>query len=678
VRSVRGARLTEAVPDWLVEVVRPKRAPVPWPDMARAVLAIWIPLAVGFAAGHRNLGLLPAMGGLMGVMVDSGGPYWARVRRVTCAAVFGGAAGLAIGSLIHGRGWVAVLALVVMAGVSSILPRFGGTGSVTGLQLFVYASLGLGPIGALRPAWHTALLFGIGVVWALLLLIPGWLLAPRAAEQRLVAAVYHSLADALRAIGTPRNTAAWHSVTAALNSAYNALLTWRASSSGRSQRGTHLTAILNVSHRMAEAAAALRTAGERPPPGVTQTIDRLAEAIAAERREQPPLIPPPWSGSAGARALRESMLALARAVSGSWTPVPAAPPARGHGALRAQVQALAARVRDQLIGGRLAWLFTIRLMVCTGVAAVMSEVLPLQRSYWVLLTVGIVLKPDYGSVFARALQRGIGTVVGAFFGAAILAVVPYGPWLLVPFGVLAALLPYGKSRSFGLSAMFLTPLVVVLIDLLTKAGWPLAGARLVDTLLGCGIVLVFGYAAWPGTWRANLSGQFPATLRVICDYADEALVSAWAEVRHPAPVTGHPPAHGAGHAPALRSRLRRHAYESLSDLRTEYQRTMSEPAAISRRASAWWPAVTGLEELMDAVTATAVAIGGGAPVPSPAAVRQLTGTLRASADVIAAGGAPTGTPDLPEDEALAPVTGAVRSVLATLTPRSGRANDPSG
>jgi hypothetical protein len=138
-RSVHGARLTEAVPDWLVEVVRQKQAPVPWPDMARAVLAIWVPLAVGFAVGRRNLGLLPAMGGLMGVMVDGGGPYWARVRRVSCAAVFGGAAGLGVGSVIHGRGWVAVLALVVMAGVSSILPRFGGTGSVTGLQLFVYS-----------------------------------------------------------------------------------------------------------------------------------------------------------------------------------------------------------------------------------------------------------------------------------------------------------------------------------------------------------------------------------------------------------------------------------------------------------------------------------------------------------------------------------------------------------
>ena len=111
-------------------------------------------------------------------MIDTGGPYMVRVKRVLTAGVFGGAAGLVVGELIHGRGWIAVAALVVVAGVSAVLSRLGGTGSVTGLQLLVYSSLGLGPFGALRPWWHTALGFVVGVGWALLLIVPGWLLSP--------------------------------------------------------------------------------------------------------------------------------------------------------------------------------------------------------------------------------------------------------------------------------------------------------------------------------------------------------------------------------------------------------------------------------------------------------------------------------------------------------------------
>ena len=195
-RSVNGARLaavpdwlSEVVPQWLADVVRPKKAPVPWPDMIRAVFAIWVPLAAGFITGRSSLVAVPALGAPLSVMIDSGGPYRARVRKIGTAAVFGGAAGLVIGSLIHGRGWVAVIVLVVVAGVSSILARLGATGSVTGLQLFVYSALGLGPIGELRPWWHTALRFVAGAVWALILITPSWLLAPVTAAVRSVLVV---------------------------------------------------------------------------------------------------------------------------------------------------------------------------------------------------------------------------------------------------------------------------------------------------------------------------------------------------------------------------------------------------------------------------------------------------------------------------------------------------------
>src|SRR6185437_9500819 len=305
---------------------------------------------------------------------------------------------------------------------------------------------------------------------------------------------------------------------------------------------------------------------------------------------------------------------LTRVLAGNWAPATTPPPDAAP-SLRSRVHDAVLRVAEQLIGGRIAWEFTLRLMICTGAAAILSEVLPLQRSYWLVLTVGIILKPDYGSVFARAVQRGIGTVAGAVLGAAILAVVPYGPWLLLPFGVLAALLPYAKARNFGLAATFLTPLVVLLIDLLDVGGWRLAEVRLVDTSIAAAIVLLVGYAPWPSAWQAHLPGQFAEALRSVCAYIDEALV-AMPAARIAAAGTAQAPARAPGEAPGLRSRLRRGTYRALSNLRAEFQRTMSEPAPVSRRATAWWPAVVALEEVMDVVTASAVAIGQGAPVPS--------------------------------------------------------------
>jgi uncharacterized membrane protein YccC len=508
-RSLRAV----VVPEWLAEVVRPRRAPVPWPEMARAALAICVPLSVSFAAGRPTLGVLPAMGGLLGTMADAGGPYLSRVKRVCSAAVFGGAAGLTIGAVTHGHGWLAVVALVVVAGASGLLSARGDIGSVTGLQLLVYTSLGAGPVGALRPVWHTAAGFLVGVLWALILILPGWLRAPYGREQRDVATVYDALAGLLRSVGGGGFTAARQALTTALNTAYD-------------------------------------------------------------------------------------------------------------------------------------------------------EVLPLQRSYWVPLTVAIVLKPDYGSVFARALQRGIGTVVGAVAGAVLLVLV-HGTWLLIPFGVLAALLPFGRSRNYGLLATFLTPLVVVLIDLLNPGGWWLAEDRLIDTLIGCAIVLLIGFAPWPMSWYSHLPPLYARAALDVCRYVQEALGGS-GDSGVSGPDRGGGSGSGVGEgAPPVRSRMRRSTYRALADLRAEFQRTMSEPPAISRRATAWWPAVIALEQVMDAITATALAVSRGAQVP-PSGVRQLCDALRAVSEAAATGSALAEPPDLPDDETLRPVTDAVRALLGVL------------
>jgi hypothetical protein len=196
---------------------------------------------------------------------------------------------------------------------------------------------------------------------------------------------------------------------------------------------------------------------------------------------------------------------------------------------------------------------------------------------------------------------------------------------------------------------------------------------------------VVGYAPWPSAWQAHLPGQFAEAVRAVCAYTDEALVPASAPAPAPTPTpdeqaapvpAGAPagtPARASGGLPAWPSLLRRRAFRALSNMRTEFQRTMSEPTAVSRRASAWWPALVGLEEVMDAVTATAVALGRGAAPPSPAAVHQLTGALRAVADAIESDTLPRPAGPLPSDPQLESVTAAVRSVLSILTPGGGDA-----
>ena len=206
------------------------------------------------------------MGGLIATMADRTGPYLMRVRRVAAAAVFGGAAGLLIGTAINGRGWVAVPVMIVVAGVSALLSSVGAVWSAAGMFLLIYTTLSTGLLGALRPWWLTPLWFLAGVGWWLVLLVPGWLAFPLAVEQRQVATVYRTLAVTLRALGTEALGAARRGTDAAINRAFSELLGQRPAASGRDRELALLMSLIRQARLVHEAAMALDYAGERPPP----------------------------------------------------------------------------------------------------------------------------------------------------------------------------------------------------------------------------------------------------------------------------------------------------------------------------------------------------------------------------------------------------------------------------
>lgn len=621
-------------PPWLVEVVRPVPAPPPWAAMLRAALAVCGPLALGYILGTLSAGLLAAIGGLLGSVVDRGGTYPARIKRVATAGIFGGAAGLLLGMLVHGRGWLAVLVLVLVAGLSAVLSVAGATAASTSLQLLVYTILGTSPLGALRPWWWPPALLLAGLAWSLLLLLPRWLITPLAAEQRSTAAVYRAMARALRAAGTPEFAVAHQQVVEALNAAWDDLASRRARSSGKDPGLVRVAALLNLTHPLTEAAVTAVQEGIQVAPGILDAMDGIAGAL---QFGTPVPAPPPVTGrSPGERALAGAVAAAADVLAGRR---------RGGHLVRLHRPSFRARLGDiiaETVGGRLTRIFALRLMASVGVATVISETISLQRSYWVPLTVAIVLRPDLGSVFARALQRGIGTVAGAVLGAVILVLMPSGPLLLLPCALFAALLPYGRDRNWGLFSTFLTPLVVLLIDLLQQAGWALALDRLIDTLIGCGIVLLVGYAPWPSSWQAHLPLRLATALDMVARYTDQALLGA-----------------------PGRSALRRNTYRAISDLRAEFQRTMAEPPSVSRRAARLWPALIGLEHVMDTVIATSVHAEQEGWRPSDADQKLLVAALHAMAQSIRAGQPPAAKP-LPYREELRPAADAIRDLQRLL------------
>nr|WP_225957554.1 FUSC family protein [Amycolatopsis lexingtonensis] len=615
----------------MTQLLRSKPVPVPWNMVARAVVALAIPLAVAYAAGDIAVGALISTGALPAVLSESAGPYRYRARRLG-GATLAATAGYLVGLLTGGVPALSVPAVILVAAVSALISAAGSNASVAGLQMFVFCVLGTGQHAT---GVRVELLFGffcLGAAWSFLVALVSWTFRATSPERTAVAHVYVELAAMLSATDEAVSRVARHRLTTAMNTAYDQLLTARSWLSGRDAAYRQLLNLLSATTPAVEASVALVHAGRRPP---REVIDHFVALSASVLASQPLPEPPPAPVDETDPRLAALYAGLVRIGKGDDRK--RREPTPWYRRLRAWAGSLAS--------GPLTWIAALRLTLCVAIAEVVGLLVPFERSYWITLTVGIVLKPDFGSVFGRAVLRGIGTLVGVGIGAVVLAAGGRG-WILVALiAIFAGGVAVGKVRNYGILSAFVTPLIILQMDLANTGSWNVVVARLVDTALGCVIVLVFGYLLWPGSRRPQVGGRLADGLDAVAKYVSCALVEA-----------------SSGEARLARSRARRGAYRALADLRTAFQQVVVEPSANGRQAVAWWPVIAAQERVADAVTEVGVTIGRGVPPPDPADVELLTAALDELATAIREQREPRSVP-LPDREQLAGVVDQLESAF---------------
>ena len=624
----RGLR----APAWLEHLVRTNRPPVPWADVLRFAVTITAPLALSLlisGALHDpatvGAGVFGMTGALAATLAPQPGPLRDKLRRIVSAAGFGGL-GLVLGQYAVGGGWEPVVVIAAVSVLSALLSSVNAALSLGSLQLLVYTALASG-LQTPLPAWQEVGFFVAGAAWATLTTLVQSAAERGDPDRAAVAAVFTAIADLLAAAGTPGAEDARRALTTALNAGYDRVIRSRSRSAGRTRELSELAGVLNASAPLVEGAVALARAGEAADPDDVAAVRALAAAVTGGRplpEQRPPAL---TSGHPAARAVRHG-IRLAWNVVGDPEERAGAAVARPRPDRRTRLRDLA----DRTVASTESLAFAVRLALCMSIGEVVRQTLPFPRPYWVLLTVAIVLKPDFGSVFTRAVQRGVGTLLGVVVGSLLLLEIPRNGWILLAMAAAAAVLPWARGASYGVFSVFLTPLVLFLLDLVTPGGSGLVTARLIDTLIGCGIVLVIGYLLWPQTWRAPLDDALRAAVLAL----DEFVAAAFAG------------------DPAERRRARRRNYRALTELQTQLQRRLAEPPPISTRAAAWWPVIVQLERTSDAVTGAVIATRGGEPAPDPVQVAALRRAIRRLEDDVRAHRTPDDA-ELDADGVLAPV-----------------------
>ncbi|MHB1537135.1 MAG: FUSC family protein, partial [Solirubrobacteraceae bacterium] len=170
----------------------------------------------------------------------------------------------------------------------------------------------------------------------------------------------------------------------------------------------------------------------------------------------------------------------------------------------------------------------VRLAVVVLLSGLLARIVPLERSYWIVVAAATALRPDFAATFTRGVERVLGTVAGVGLASAIALALHPNLLAVTPILAILGLLAFAVfPASFAAGFAFVTALIVFLLDAVSPHTLTTAGDRLIDTLIG-GALGLLAYAAWP-TWSGGSARQtlaeaidaerdyLRATVRVLID-----------------------------------------------------------------------------------------------------------------------------------------------------------------
>jgi len=135
--------------------------------------------------------------------------------------------------------------------------------------------------------------------------------------------------------------------------------------------------------------------------------------------------------------------------------------------------------------------------------------LGLPRDFWIVVTIIIALRPRLGLTVNFTEMMVIGTIAGAVVAGAItveIANVYLLEGLLLGF---ATAMFATRGVNLGLSQVFLTPFVIILLNLLYPGQWQLAEIRILDVTIGGAIAILTGYLVRAGVLARAWASRVP-------------------------------------------------------------------------------------------------------------------------------------------------------------------------
>jgi uncharacterized membrane protein (TIGR01666 family) len=155
---------------------------------------------------------------------------------------------------------------------------------------------------------------------------------------------------------------------------------------------------------------------------------------------------------------------------------------------------------------------SLRMMVTCIVGYIISKFLPNgHHSYWLLLTIIVILKPGFSFTRQRNFERLTGTIAGGLMGLLLLAFI-HDRNILFVLIVFFMIGTYTFQRlNYIIMVIFMTPYLLTLFNLLGVPFINVAEERLLDTGIGSLLSFMASYLLFPH-WESDQLGSYMSSV----------------------------------------------------------------------------------------------------------------------------------------------------------------------
>jgi uncharacterized membrane protein (TIGR01666 family) len=212
---------------------------------------------------------------------------------------------------------------------------------------------------------------------------------------------------------------------------------------------------------------------------------------------------------------------------------------------------------------------SLRMMITCITGFIIARLLPnAHHSYWILLTIIVIVKPGFSLTKQRNLERLFGTIAGGIIGVLIIYFIQDRTLL---FGVIIffMLVTYTFFRvNYIVTVIFMTPYIIILFYLLGIGSVNVAEERLLDTGIASVLAFMGSYFLFPHWESVQLESYMVKVLEANQNYLQQ--LAAF--------FSGNNKSH-------LEYRLvRKELYVSTANLSAAFQRMLSEPKSKQRNS----------------------------------------------------------------------------------------------